>query len=260
MKKAIYRLALTAAVASLFVINVSFASETDHRIESSAKESYVFKTYLKDSDIRCQSKDGVVTLDGTVSEEAHKQLAQETVAAVPGVKSVNNKLELKGEAPAEYADVWLMTKVKTSLLFHRSVSGLATEVDVKDGVVTLRGDAASKEQKELAGEYALGIDGVKEVKNEMTVAKTPREQVGKTTGKKLDDASEWVDDASVTALVKTSLLYYRSTSGLNTKVETNDGVVTLSGKAKSAAEKDLATKVASDVHGVKKVVNNITVQ
>jgi hyperosmotically inducible periplasmic protein len=48
MKKAMYRLALIAAVASLFVINVSFASETDDRIESSAKESYVFKTYLKD--------------------------------------------------------------------------------------------------------------------------------------------------------------------------------------------------------------------
>jgi hyperosmotically inducible periplasmic protein len=153
-----------------------------------------------------------------------------------------------------------MTKVKTSLLFHRSVSGLATEVDVKDGVVTLRGDAASKEQKDLTTEYALGIDGVKKVKNEMTVAKTPKEPVEKTTGKKMDDMREWVDDASITALVKTSLLYHRSTSGLNTKVETNDGVVTLSGKAKNAAEKDLATKVASDVHGVKKVVNNITVQ
>jgi hyperosmotically inducible periplasmic protein len=260
MKKTMYRMALIAAVASLFVINVSFASETDDRIESSAKESYVFKTYLKDSDIKLQSKDGVVTLDGTVSEEAHKHLAQETVASLPGVKSVNNKLELKGEAPAEYSDVWLMTKVKTSLLFHRSVSGLATEVDVKDGVVTLRGDAASKEQKELTGEYALGIDGVKEVKNEMTVAKTPKEPVEKTAGKKTDDASEWVDDASITALVKTSLLYHRSTSGLNTKVETNDGVVTLSGKAKNAAEKDLATKFASDVHGVKKVVNKMTVE
>jgi hyperosmotically inducible protein len=260
MKRTMYRLALIAAVASLFVINVSFASETDDRIESSAKESYVFKTYLKDSDIKLQSKDGVVTLNGTVSEEAHKQLAQETVASLPGVKSVTNKLELKGEAAAEYSDVWLMTKVKTSLLFHRSVSGLATEVDVKDAVVTLRGDAASKEQKELTGEYALGIDGVKEVKNEMTVAKTPKEPVEKTAGKKMGDASEWVDDASITAMVKTSLLYHRSTSGLNTKVETNDGVVTLSGKAKNAAEKDLAAKVASDVHGVKKVVNNITVQ
>jgi hypothetical protein len=43
-------------------------------------------------------------------------------------------------------------------------------------------------------------------------------------------------------------------------VETKEGVVTLAGKAKNAAEKDLATKFVSDVHGVKKVVNNMTVQ
>jgi hypothetical protein len=40
-----YRLALTITLASLFLINVSlFASDTDDRIESSPKESYVFKT------------------------------------------------------------------------------------------------------------------------------------------------------------------------------------------------------------------------
>jgi osmotically-inducible protein OsmY len=72
------------------------ASKTDDRIESSAKKSYVFKTYLKDDDIKIQSKDGVVTLTGTVSEEAHRSLAQETVANLPGVKSVDNRLEVKG--------------------------------------------------------------------------------------------------------------------------------------------------------------------
>ncbi len=74
----------------------------------------------------------------------------------------------------------------------------------------------------------------------------------------MDAMTESVDDASITALVKTTLLYHRSTSALNTTVETKEGVVTLAGKAKNAAEKDLATKLVSDVHGVKKVVNNMT--
>jgi len=149
-------------------------------------------------------------------------LAQETVAALPGVESVNNKLELKGEAPAEHSDAWLMTKVKTSLLFHRSVSGLATEVDVKDAVVILRGNAESQEKKALTTEYAKDIDGVKEVKNEMTVAKTSEEPDKKAPGKKLSDVADSIDDASITALVKIALLYNRSTSGLDTKVETNE--------------------------------------
>jgi len=251
---------MAAVIALLLIIVPVQASETDDRIQSSLKQSYVFKTYLTNDNIEIQSEDGVVTLDGTVSEEAHKQLAEETVASMRGVKSVNNKLTLRSEAPAELSDAWLVTKVKTSLLFHRSVSGLATEVDVKDGVVTLRGDAASKEQKDLTTEYAKDIDGVKGVKNEMTVAKTSKEPGEKTRDKKMDAMSESVDDASITALVKMALLNHRSTRGLNTKVETNDGVVTLSGKAINTAGKELVTKYVSDVHGVKKVVNNMTVQ
>ena len=128
MKKSLYCLALVT-VASLFLINVNlFASETDDRIESSAKQSYVFKTYLKGDDIKIQSKDGVVTLTGTVSEESHKSLARETVASLPGVKSVDNKLEVKGEVPAVHSDAWLITKVKSTLLFHRNVNATETEV------------------------------------------------------------------------------------------------------------------------------------
>jgi hyperosmotically inducible protein len=262
MKTARYRLALVVGItASLFLINGSlFASDMDDRIESSAKESYVFKTYLSDDDIIIESKDGIVTLTGTVSEEAHKQLAGETVASMPGVKSVNNKLELKGEAPAEYSDVWLMTKVKTSLLFHRSVSGIKTEVLAEDGIVTLRGEATSQAQKDLATKYAQNVEGVKDVQNEMTVATLVMRPEEKTMGEKADDVKEWIDDASITALVKTALLHHRSTSGLNTTVVTEEGVVTLSGKVKNAAEKDLVTELVSDVHGVKKVVNNMTVE
>ena len=75
------------------------ASEMDDRIESSAKNSYVFKTYLTGDYIKVKSKDGAVTLTGIVSEESHKLLANETVAGVPGVKNVDNRLELKGAPP-----------------------------------------------------------------------------------------------------------------------------------------------------------------
>ena len=92
--KTMYSAVLMMAVVALLVISMPvYASKMDDRIESSAKKSYVFKTYLKDDDIKIQSKDGAVTLTGTVSEESHKSLAQETVAGLPGVKSVDNRLE-----------------------------------------------------------------------------------------------------------------------------------------------------------------------
>jgi len=250
--KAIYSAALMVAAVALLVISAPVhASKTDDRIESSARKSYVFKTYLKEDDIKIQSKNGAVTLTGIVSEEYHKSLAQETMAGLPGVKSVDNRLEVKGSPPTANSDAWLRDKVKVTLLFHRSVSAGKTEVDVKDGIVTLRGNAESQAQKELTTEYARDVEGVNNVNNEMTVSKTSKKK-SQTTGEK-------IDDASITAQVKMALLLHRSTSALNTTVATKRGVVTVGGKARNTAEKDLVTKLVKDVNGVKSVKNRMTV-
>jgi hyperosmotically inducible periplasmic protein len=249
--KVMYRVALMMAVIALLMTSVPVhASKMDDGIKSSAKKSYVFKTYLKNDDIKIESKDGAVTLTGTVSEESHKSLARETVAGLPGVKSVDNRLEVKGTPPTANSDAWITAKVKTMLLFHRNVSAV-TEINTTGGIVTLQGKATSQAQKDLTTEYAKDVEGVKDVKNEMTIAKTSKK--AQTVGGK-------IDDASITALVKTTLLYHRSTSALNTSVSTKMGVVTLSGKAKNAAEKDLAAKFANDVNGVKGVKNKMTIE
>ena len=250
--KSTYALALLATTGALLVTSASVrASETDDRIESSAKKSYVFKTQLKDDSIKTESKNGAVTLTGTVAESSHKSLAENTVESLPGVKSVDNQLKVTGESPAEHSDGWLSTKVKTALLFHRHVSASGTDVYVKDGVVSLRGEASSQAQKELTTEYAKDVEGVKEVNNEMTIAKTP--------AKPTETMGEKIDDASITAQVKSSLMSHRSTSAVKTKVETTDGVVTLSGIAKNAAEKSLVTKLVTDIDGVTSVINNMTI-
>jgi osmotically-inducible protein OsmY len=245
-------LAIIMAAGALFVTSAPLrASDTDSRIESSAAKSYVFKTYLKDDSIKTESKNGAVTLTGTVTKASDKSLAQDTVASLPGVKSVDNQLLVSGAQPAEHSDTWIGLKVKSALLFHRNVSGTGTDVYVKDGVVTLQGEASSLAEKELTTEYAKDIDNVKEVKNNMTIAKTPAIP-SETVGDK-------IDDASITAEVKSSLLSHHSTSALKTSVETTDGVVTLTGIAKNAAEKSLVTKLVTDINGVNSVINNMTI-
>lgn len=247
-----YPIALLAATGALLVTTTPLrAADMDDRIESSAKKSYVYKTYLKDDSIKTESKNGVVTLTGTVADESHKSLAEHTVAGLPGVVSVDNRLKIKGEIPAEHSDTWIGMKVKSVLLFHRNVSASGTTVAVKDGVVTLQGEAPTMAAKELTTEYAKDVDNVKEVKNEMTIAKDPVKP-SETIGEK-------IDDASITAQVKTSLLSHHSTSAVKTKVETTNGVVTLSGVAKNAAEKSLVTRLVEDIQGVSSVINNMTI-
>src|ERR1039457_2538839 len=249
--KALSSVSIMVAAVALLALSVPVhASKIDSRIESSAKQTHVFKTYLQGDDIKIESKDGAVTLTGTVSEESHKSLAQETVLGLPGVKRVDNKLEIKDTATVAKSDAWLTTKVKTTLLFHKSVSTM-TKVNVTEGIVTLHGDAASEAQKELTTEYAKDVEGVKGVNNEMTLKKASKHP--RTVGDK-------IDDASITALVKMTLLYHRSTSAIDTKVVTKRGVVTLHGKASNAAEMNLATKYADDVHGVKEVKNRMVIE
>ncbi len=252
---ALYSLPILLAAALLsFGVPVyadSISEKMDSSIESSAKQSYVFKTYLQQDEIKIKSTGGNVVLSGTVTETFHKSLAQETMAGLPGVKSVDNRLEIKSAPPLVNSDAWLRDKVKVTLSLHRSVSALSTEVNVKNSIVTLQGEAVSQAQKELTTEYAKDVEGVIDVVNKMSVSNHSRN--AQTIGEK-------IDDSSITGQVKITLLYHRSTSAINTKVETKNGVVTLYGKAKNAQEKDLATKLANDVHGVKDVNNRMTIE
>lgn len=233
------------ATATLIAIGTSaFASDTDDRIESSFKKSFVYKTYLKDEHIKIISKDGIVTLSGDVLYDAYKPMAQDTAEALPGVKSVDNKITVKEE---KSSDGWIRTKVQTNLVFHSNVSATKTEVFVKNGVVTLKGEAASQARKDLTTQYAKQVEGVKSVVNQMKIAKPSRSMGDK------------IDDASITAQVKMILLAHRSTGVLRTTVITKDSIVTLGGIARSEAEIDLATKLAEDIEGVDYVNNTMTV-
>ena len=229
-------------------VPVRALSRQDARIETTAKESYVFKTYLKDDSIDVRSNNGFVTLTGTVFDLSHKSLAEETVANETGVKSVKNNLSITGERSGDSGDAWIGVKVKTTLLSHRSVNGLGTRVDVRNGAVTLQGEASSAAQKELTTEYAQNVEGVDRVINDMSVRSSETPTLG-----------ERIDDASITAQVKMVLLYHRSTSALKTGVRTRDGLVSLSGKAQNASEIELVTKLVEDIHGVRDVQNHMTI-
>lgn len=250
--KTMSSLTLIVAVVILFVANIQLhASETDNRIESSAKKSYVFKTYLKRDMIKVRSTNGVVTLSGSVPDYAHKSMAEETVLGLAGVKSVENQLVVTGVPPGVNTDAWIHDRIKGSLLMHRSVSAANTDVSVIDNNVILRGTAISNAQKDLTTEYANDVSGVKTVDNQMTVV------VETAKSKK---KAENIDDASITTQVKMSLMYNEGTEMLSTKVSTYEGIVTLRGTAKNQDEIDRTTKRVNDVHGVKSVNNEMTIE
>ena len=234
------------------ISEVLVASVSNDKIETAFKETHVFRNYLKADSVSISAKDGVVTLTGIVAEHSHKAWAEDTAAGLQGVSRVINKIETKGEAAAERSDAWVCGKVKLSLPLHRNVSAIKTTVDVERGVVTLSGEAESGAQRDIATEYARDIDGVVDVKNNMSV-------VAKSD-KKEHRVNDVIDDASITAHVRSAPSTHSSTRCLKTNVCTNGGEVTLTGTTKTSTEKALATKVAEDIHGVSEVNNEMTVE
>jgi osmotically-inducible protein OsmY len=224
------------------------APAKDRQIENAAKASYNYRTVLADN-VKVKANDGIVTLTGTVQDKDERALAVHTVENLPGVAAVRNEIEIKPTHP-ENSDAWMALKIHSRLLVKGNVSATSTTVDVKNGVVLLTGTADNAAQRELTEVYAKEIDGVKSVRNDITITAPPANRA----------MAEAIDDASVTSQVKYALLTHKSTSALQTKVTTNNGVIMITGEASSDAEKSLVTKLAEDVRGARSVTNAMTIK
>jgi hyperosmotically inducible protein len=77
------------------------------------------------------------------------------------------------------------------------------------------------------------------------------------TGK---SAGQTVDDATITASVKSKLVADKAANLTRVDVDTNNGTVYLNGTVDDAVQKTRAEQLAWQASGVKNVVNNLQVQ
>lgn len=70
---------------------------------------------------------------------------------------------------------------------------------------------------------------------------------------------EAVDDATITAKIKTAFLADSEISGFKIDVDTNQGAVRLKGEVKTLAARKKAEAIARDVKGVKSVNNQLVI-
>ena len=71
---------------------------------------------------------------------------------------------------------------------------------------------------------------------------------------------ENIDDSYITGAVKTQLASDKLVSLTRVEVETNNGVVYLTGQVQTAEQRSHIGSLASQVKGVKRVVNNLQVR
>ncbi len=153
------------------------------------------------------------------------------------------------------SDLWLKARIVTAYSLNRHLSPFPIDVAVTRGVVRLSGTVDSDVERDLAVEIARGVEGVGDVRDDIRV------EPGAMAGKRRESKFfRMVEDATITAMVKSKLLWNRNTSGLRIDVSTDDGVVALTGKVASGAEADLAVQLARNTTGVRRVRSDLIVE
>ena len=142
----------------------------------------------------------------------------------------------------------------TAFALNRHLNPFTIDVDVENGSAKLTGKVETDVERDLAEQIALGIDGVKEVDNQLTL--DPAFEAKISTEPSL---SQRFDDATLAATVKSKLLWNSNTEGLDIKVSAANGTVSLTGRAQSAEAKELAGRLAANTDGVREVNNLLSV-
>ncbi len=149
------------------------------------------------------------------------------------------------------------TQIWTTYALSPHLRANDLKVSVQDGKATLSGTVEEDISKDLAKQIALGVDGIKQVDNQIVVQ---ADYVPRTRSADERGYGELIDDATITAAVKSKLTWSRHTEGLSTDVDTKRGKVTLQGSAESAEAKALATSLARNTRGVTSVDNRLVIK
>lgn len=142
----------------------------------------------------------------------------------------------------------------TAFALNRHLNPFDITIDVEQGVATLGGEVETDVERDLAEQVALGIEGVKDVDNQIRV--NPGIELKEPSSSGL---AQRFDDATLAATVKSKLLWNSNTEGLDIKVGAENGVITLSGQAQTPAAKELAGRLAENTDGVREVNNQLDV-
>ncbi|HXN48092.1 MAG TPA: BON domain-containing protein, partial [Bryobacteraceae bacterium] len=133
------------------------------------------KANVSASATKVDVKDGIVTLSGTATSGAQKDLTEAYAKDIDNVKAVRNEMVVEAPAPGSSTvaevidDASITSEVKYALLSHRSTSALSTKVITENSVVNITGVASSDAEKDLVTKLAQDTRGVKSVVNDMTV-------------------------------------------------------------------------------------------
>lgn len=173
---------LTVILAFTIVIPVILSAQDRATAETRASDAVLtarVKAALVDDEatkarqIQVETSNGVVQLSGFVDSEMDLEAALKVARSVPGVREVNNGLDLRATdrtASQVSRDGVIAAKVKAEIARDDGLAAARdVNVDVDGGIVQLSGFLPSLEQKNRARDAATRVSGVRDIRNNITL-------------------------------------------------------------------------------------------
>jgi hyperosmotically inducible protein len=245
MKKQFF--AVTMALLVLLSMTAMAATgRNDQQIQQAVSQKIHSAKQLQN--VSSSVEDGVVTLTGTVNLYQDKLDAARKIKKMANVSGVRNDIAVAGET---VADSQLQQKLEKKLAYDRvgyfdnTFNYLA--LGVKDGVVTVNGDAMNDVAMDSALAIVARTPGVKELVNDATVLPVSM----------YDDS---IRVRTARAIYRDSVLgRYASDPVHPIRIVVDNGHVTLYGNVENSMDKTLAGMRANSVPGAFTVANKLVV-
>lgn len=217
-----------SAAAAVALVGLAHAavgqSVTDAMITNQVDTEYAVSDAVDGYRITVSTRDGKVTLAGTVRSLLEKRQAEQIALSTVGVRSVNNNIKVR---PGDHSDGEMRRNAEQALRADPAADAYEVGVAVKRGKATLTGAVDSFAESRLAEAVVASAPGVREIDNELSIeyeTNRPDSEIEADVTRRLGHRVD-VDDRMIDVAV-------------------SDGDVTLSGTVSSAAERRRAQDLA----------------
>lgn len=231
----------------------------DLRRETQIYTAYATNDGLRPLGLSVHVEDDRLTLTGTVAQSAEKALAERIARQTGDLVAIDNRITVD---PAHFAtlqadggarslatviaDAALVVRIKFRLLSHDLRDALDIDVDARRGRIVLQGATGSAGRAQ-AQDIALAVPGVRSVDNRIAL-RPPASALPPTA-----EPRAGLRDAWIAMRLKASLLISRKVDGHAIAVATSRGLVRLTGRVTTTAQREAAVEIARGIRGVRSV-------
>jgi len=220
----------------------------DRGIEDAINGSVVFRDVLIDrSMVQLYVRYGIVEMRGQVADERERDLLTYFVSALPDVKQVDNRLFVDS-AERRGSERWRAVRLRSLLAMQGGIDISRTQIAFANG------------QWQLAGEVADDAARLDITQRLNALAPSAPLAVVLTVSRSQAAPGRPIDDASVAAMVRSTLDCTPALAIADAHVSCRLGRVVLRGSVRSEADRTRAIQLATASRGVVAIVNELSVR